>query len=257
MLSGILTALVVAAPQQDLSRHFTGIDGTFVLLNGRTGEFIRHNPARAAQRFPPCSTFKIPNTAILLESGAAPDLDYRLPYDPKLAQAREDWRRDHTLRSAYSSSVLWYYQALSRRVGLTKERDFVRRFGYGNQNTSGGLATEGRPFWVDGTLRISANEQVAFLKRLHEGQLGLSARTTRLTAEAMLAESTPTWRLRAKTGACHPTGEPVTLWYVGYVEKGTDVYYFALQMSDRNYDRLFSQRITKAREILSELGILR
>src|SRR5687768_304065 len=70
----------------DLSHHFAGLNGTFVLLNGTTSEYIRHNPARAAERFPPCSTFKIPHTAILLESGAAPDPTFVLKYDPALNQ---------------------------------------------------------------------------------------------------------------------------------------------------------------------------
>ncbi len=43
-----------------------------MLLDGQTGAFTRWNAARADQRFAPCSTFKIPNTAILLETGAAP-----------------------------------------------------------------------------------------------------------------------------------------------------------------------------------------
>jgi beta-lactamase class D len=244
------------ASTRDLARHFDGITGTFVLLNGATGEYHRYNPARAAVRYPPCSTFKIPNTAILLESGAARDPDHSIKYDPALAVSRPEWAKDHTLRSAYSASVLWYYQALSRTAGQAVEDRFVRQFRYGNQNTSGGMTVTGRPFWVDGTLRISANEQVDFLKRLHEGALGLSERTTRLTKDIMVAETTPAWTLRAKTGACQPHGEDVSLWYVGSVEKASATYHFALQMGDTNYDRLFSQRVTKARAILKELGVL-
>ena len=240
----------------DLARHFAGITGTFVLLNGTTGEYQRYNAARAAVRFPPCSTFKIPNTAILLESGAARDPDHLITYDPALAVSRPEWAKDHTLRSAYAASVLWYYQALGRTAGQAVEDTFVRQFRYGNQNTSGGMNVTGRPFWVDGTLRISANEQVDFLKSLHEGALGLSARTTRLTKDIMVAETTPSWTLRAKTGACQPQGEDVSLWYVGSVEKTSATYHFALHMSDTNYDRLFPQRVTKAREILKALGVL-
>jgi beta-lactamase class D len=50
------------AAAQDLSRHFQGITGTFVLLDGQTGAFTRWNAARADQRFAPCSTFKIPRS---------------------------------------------------------------------------------------------------------------------------------------------------------------------------------------------------
>src|SRR5262249_16618101 len=57
----------------DLTHYFAGLHGTFVVLDGKTNQFIRYNPERAKARFSPCSTFKIPHTAILLESGAAPE----------------------------------------------------------------------------------------------------------------------------------------------------------------------------------------
>jgi beta-lactamase class D len=252
-----LVCLLAAKPAagQDLSKHFQGIDGTFVLLDGQTGAFTRWNAARADQRFAPCSTFKIPNTAILLETGAAPDPDFAVKYDPALKASREAWRHDHTLRSAYRDSVLWYYHALAKKAGLPAEARLVTQFGYGNADTSGGVAGD-RPFWIDGTLRISANEQVAFLKRLHDSRLGLAERTARLTKEIMIAEQGPAGTLRAKTGACQPAGDAqVTLWYVGYVEKPSGVWYFALELGDRDFERLFPMRISKAREILADLGV--
>ena len=259
LLALAVTALgLIAHPAaaQDLSRHFQGIEGTFVLLDGQTGAFTRWNAARADQRFAPCSTFKIPNTAILLETGAAPDPEFLVKYDPALKASREAWRRDHTLRSAYKESVLWYYHALSRKAGMPAEARLVKQFAYGNTDTGGGVSGE-RPFWIDGSLRISANEQVAFLKRLHENRLGLSERTARLTKEIMIAEQRPEGILRAKTGACNPAGDgQVTLWYVGYVEKPAGVWYFALEMGDKDFGTVFDQRVTKSRAILADLGIL-
>jgi beta-lactamase class D len=253
----VITLGLIAHPAaaQDLSSHFQGIEGTFVLLDGQTGAFTRWNAARADQRFAPCSTFKVPNTAILLESGAAPDPEFLVKYDPALKASREAWRKDHTLRSAYKDSVLWYYHALSQKAGMPAEARLVKQFAYGNTDTGGGVSAE-RPFWIDGSLRISANEQVAFLKRLHENRLGLSERTARLTKEIMIAEQRPEGILRAKTGACNPAGDgQVTLWYVGYVEKPAGVWYFALELGDKDFDRLFPIRVSKAREILADLGI--
>ena len=244
-----------SADDQNLRRHFTGLTATFVLLNGTTGDFIRYDPARADMRFPPCSTFKIPNTAILLESRAAPTPDHVVRYDPALKQTGV-WARDHTLRSAFKESTLWYYQTLARQAGQPVMAGFVTQFAYGNQITSGGVNTMGRPFWVDGSLRISANEQVQFLRRFYEGKLGLSDRTTTLTKEVMREEETPSWRLSAKTGACQPAGEPTSNWYVGFVEKGRDVYYFALHMADKNFGRAFAERATKARDVLTALGVM-
>lgn len=239
----------------DLARHFKGLNGTFVLLNGTTGEYIRYNPTRAAERFAPCSTFKIPHTAILLESGVAPDPTFTLAYDPALKQPN-NWARDFDLRGAFKASALWYYRAMARRLGMPAEREFVERLQYGNAATSGGLDAPGWVFWIDGSLRISPNEQVEFLRRLYEGRLGLSERAVRLTKDIMLAEETASWRLSAKTGACQPSGEDTSNWYVGFVEKRDAVYYFAVQMGDKDYGRAFSERISISRAILSELGIL-
>jgi beta-lactamase class D len=242
-------------PTADLARHFEGLDGTLVVLNGTTGEYIRHNATRAAQRFAPCSTFKIPHTAILLESGAAPDPNFTLKYDPALKQSN-NWARDFDLRSAFKASAVWYYHAMARRVGMPAERQFVERFQYGNADTSGGLDGAGGAFWLDGSLRISADEQVEFLRRFYEGKLGVSDRTTRLTKEIMIVEDNPSWRLSAKTGACQPAGESTSNWYVGYVERARVVYYFALQMGAKDYGRAYSERIPISRAILTQLGIL-
>jgi beta-lactamase class D len=120
---------------------------------------------------------------------------------------------------------------------MPAERQFVQRFQYGNADTSGGIDETGNPFWVDGSLRISADEQVEFLRRFYEARLGLSERTTRLTKEIMVAQDTSNW-------------------YVGYVEKAGTVYYFALQMGATDYGRAYSERIPITRAILTELGIL-
>jgi beta-lactamase class D len=135
------------------------------------------------------------------------------------------------------------------------ETQYVEQFGYGNKITSGGVDLDS-PFWIDGSLRISANEQVDFLKRFYESKLRLSARTTEITKQIMVAEQNDRWRLSEKTGACQPKGENVTLWYVGYVEKGRAVYYFAMQMAEKDFGELFKQRITKPRQILMDLGVL-
>ena len=252
----LLVPSASAQEQPDLARHFGDLDGTFVMLDASSGKYVRHNPKRAQERFAPCSTFKVPNTAILVESGAATGPDTVVKYDPALAQPTQ-WAKDFDLRGAFKASALWYYQALSRRAGIDTLRRYVERFDYGNRDVSGGIDRTGHPFWIDGSLRISANEQVEFLKRFYEGRLGLSPRTTTVTKEIMLTEEKPSYRLSAKTGACRPEGAPTSNWYVGYVEKGSAVYYFALQIGAKDFGRAYDGRIPISRAILADLGVLR
>ena len=105
----------------DLTPLMVGIEGTFVLYDKLRDRYVRYNEMRAADRFSPCSTFKIPNTLIGLETGAAKSAYMTIKWDqekhPKQSFwddlkriAGVDWARDHTLKSAFRNSVVWYYK---------------------------------------------------------------------------------------------------------------------------------------------------
>lgn len=144
----------------DLGGLFEGAEeATFVLLDLATGRAVRHDPARAAERFLPASTFKIPNTLIALETGTVDGPEHVIAWDsPAVPRERffpSSWARDQTLESAFRNSVYWYYQALARRIGPDAYREWLARFDYGNRNLGGGLDS----FWLEGDLVISADEQ--------------------------------------------------------------------------------------------------
>jgi len=248
--------LTTLAPAAGLSHHFQNLEATFILKNSNTKAITVHNPQRAKQRFPPCSTFKIPNTVIALESNIANGPDFLIPYDPALKLEGRGpngaWGKDNTLRSAYQNSVLWFYQAIARRAGLDTMTRFVRQFQYGDADTSGGVDK----FWIDGSLKISPEEQIAFLERLNTNKLGVKPATTAAAKDIMLAESGTGWKLYAKTGACREPNQPVALWYVGFVERGNTAHYFALEMAAQEYEPLMHQRIPKTKAILTELNLI-
>lgn len=252
----ILLTILAPLHSADLAHHFQNLEATFILKNSATQAITVHNPQRAKQQFPPCSTFKIPNTLIALETGIASGPDFLIKYDPALKQEGRgpngSWGKDHTLRSAYQNSVLWFYQEIARRAGLDAETRLVRQFRYGNMDTSGGVDK----FWLGNSLKISAEEQIAFLEHLNTNKLGVSPRTTSIAKDIMLADSGDGWKLYAKTGACREPNQPVALWYVGFVERAGATHYFALEMAAPEYEPLMHQRVPKTRTILTELKII-
>jgi beta-lactamase class D len=247
-----------AAAQPDLGAYFKNTAGTFVLYDLRRGRYLRHNPARAAERFSPYSTFKIPNSLIGLETGVIKDADYEIKWDAKKYPPHGDtlpftsWWQDQTLRTAFQRSAVWYYQELAKRVGARTMREFVSKLQYGNEDTSGGVDR----FWLNSTLKISADEQVEFLRKLHAGALPLSARSMGIVKEIMLLEQTPTYTLRAKTGG-GPLGARSLGWFVGYVETTDNVYFFATQIEGENYLAIRDERTRLTRAILTDLGYMR
>ena len=250
-------AAVECDVRPELGKFFGAIEGAFVLLDGQTGSTLCHNPQRAATRFLPASTFKIPNSVIALDSGVASGPDFALAWDPKtaprLAWWPAAWARDHTLRTALPDSVVWYYQELARRIGPGRMQTYLDRFAYGNRDISGGIDR----FWLTGGLRISAGEQVRFLRQFYFGELGVSPRATRIARDLLVLEETPAYRLSGKTGwaGVGESDAPQVGWLVGYLERGGAVYFYATNIEIKSAaDAKARLGITKA--VLGHLGLL-
>ncbi len=216
--------------RSDLGTFFHGRDSAFVLFDQKANHYIRYNPERCAEGFLPASTFKIMNAMIGLETGVIPDENYVIQWDGTHYQVPE-WNRDHTLKSAVQYSVVWYFQELARRVGKENIQHYVDAVGYGNKDISGNLDS----FWLDGSLRISADQQVEFLKRLYTGKLPFSERSMTIVKDLIIQEKTDTYTLRGKTGSVVRV-DKYQGWFVGWLETKDNVYFFATNLETSNPD---------------------
>jgi beta-lactamase class D len=246
-------------PTPDWSRLLGGAAGCIEVVQASTGEVVRNDAARCAQRLRPFSTFKIPNALIGLETGVVQDAETVLRADPKLHPPdpswRKEWQGEHTLRSAVEVSCFPWFQELARRVGAERMRDWVHRLGYGNESIEG---TKGAidDFWVRGKLAISADEQIAFLRKLHDGALPVSPRAAAIVTDIIAIEKTPKHTLRGKTGSGRVDDGRWLGWLVGWVETADDVYYFAVNLDGTDWETVRDGRISAARGALAALRII-
>jgi beta-lactamase class D len=241
---------IVARPLWQKHFDARNMRGTFVLLEPAKDRYLVYNEARARQRFLPASTFKIPNALIGLELGSITDENEVFHWDgkPKPIAA---WERDHTLASGMRESTIWMFQEIARRTGRERMREGLDRLDYGNRDIGGGIDL----FWLQGSLRVSAMEQVDFLRKLAEGGLAMSQRSQRLVRHALIVEKTPAYTLYAKTGTANPAKDPVS-WWVGWIEKkGRPAAYFAMNFTPTK-DTGYQDRFTLTRAILDETGAL-
>ena len=122
-------------------------------------------------------------------------------------------------------STVWVYQQFAREIGEVREKEYLTRIQYGNADLSGGVDR----FWLDGALRISAMEQVDFLRKLYRNELPFKVEHQRLVKDIMIVEAGRDWILRAKTG-WQARVEPQIGWWVGWVETPTGAVIFALNI---------------------------
>ena len=233
----------VADVNPDLENYFQGFDGAFVLYDMNNNHYTRYHPEKCAEQLLPASTFKIMSALIGLETGAIPDENYILAWDGTQYDYPV-WNQDHTLKTAFRDSVVWYYQEVARRIGKEKMRQYIDAVGYGNQDITGNPDS----FWLDGAIRISADEQVELLKRLYEGDLPFSERSMTIVRAMMILETDGTYQLSGKTGS----GLTDTLyvgWFVGYEEVAGNVYFFAVNITGSSPQAKGS----KAKEILLDI----
>jgi beta-lactamase class D len=201
-----------------------GIDGTLVITSLKSGQTYIHNDVRASQRFSPASTFKVMNTLIAVEEKAIADERDVFKWDGHVYDL-PGWNHDQTLASAFGVSCVWCYQDLARRVGAEKYALYLKQSDYGELQEH----FETTMFWLDGSLQISALEQVRFLEKVVRRVLPFSEAAYGVLQQIMLTEKTPAYSLWAKTGWATKV-KPQVGWCVGYVETPKDVWLFALNM---------------------------
>ena len=147
-------------------------------------------------------------------------------------------------------SLFWF---MVHTLGETVERmrEGLKKLGYGNMEI-GNVVDR---FWLDGPLAISAVEQTEFLYRLVKGSLPISPNALRAVKEITLLEKTETYELHGKTGWLSSRTPPQTGWWVGWIERESKVYPFALNI-DMMSDGDAAKRISIGRECLKVLGKL-
>lgn len=211
---------LLSANENNLKNIFdkTNINGTIVISSLNSNENYIYNNPRAIKRYIPVSTFKIPNTLIALEENVIKDEYEIIKWDGKI-RSYNFWNKDQNLQSAMSVSCVWCYQRFAKEIGNDKYLTYLDKIDYGNHKTGSDVTT----FWLEGDIKISAMEQIVFLKKLYKNELPFKQKNIDITKKILIVTQTKDYTIRAKTGFSGTIG-----WYVGYVETKNSVWFFAL-----------------------------
>lgn len=229
-----------------------GVEGCFALKDDSGNRLLEYQPGRCQKGFPPKSTFKIPHALIALEEGVLKNEKQVIRWDGT-PQPVESWNQDQTLATAIQYSCVWFFSELTTRIDTLTYTDYLKKFGYGNQDVSGPPAH----FWLYGNLRISAEQQVNFLRRFYHQELGISNRSIRKVKELILLEKNEDYALYGKTGGGPVDEHKNIMWLVGYVEKPENVYFFAMNFTCPEFNRETSgARMEIVRAVLRKLKII-
>lgn len=208
-----------------------------ILLDAASGEPLVEQGDCGA-RVTPASTFNIAVSLLGYDAGILRDAHSpALPFRQGYADWLPSWRTTTDPTDWIRNSTVWYAQQVTTRLGLEGLQSYVRRFGYGNQDLSGGV-TEA---WIGSSLRISPREQAHFLRKLVRRELGIDPHAYDMTASLLRLPALPNgWDVHAKTGTAllvAPEGaaDPDLSygWFVGWASKGGRTIVFARMVLDQ------------------------
>lgn len=244
--------------------YFQNLKGCFLLYNIKTKNFEKViNDDVCREQFPACSTFKVPLAVIAFDSGVLKDENVILKWDG-IKGIREETNRDHNAKTWMRDSVVWFSQRITSKLGSKKFQKYLDDFNYGNKDITAGITTA----WIispskEKALKISAYEQVDFMKKLWTNALPVTERSMKLTQDiTFIEESAKGYRLSGKTGSgFYDKEQKLNLgWFVSHIQNGEQEYIAVTTLSDltpvsevKHYGGPRAKELTK--NILEDQGL--
>jgi beta-lactamase class D len=248
--------------EKNIGKYFTekNVTGCFGLYNNATNQFTVYNKSRFADSsYLPVSTFKIVNSLIGLQTGVISSDSMVIKWDG-MKRERESWNKDLTMYEAFRVSAVPYFQEVARRIGKERMEYWLDTLNYGAgiKDTAFRILTALDTFWLDNSLKITADEQLGLMKRLYFNQLPFFKTYQETVKMAMLMENDANYRLGYKTGwGKTESGIDIT-WVVGWIEENNHPFFFVLNMESKTPGAdIPAIRMSILKDILKEQGFFR
>lgn len=235
--------------------HDNLVEGTFGILNNSNGQFTIYNLKRFKDSaYLPASTFKIINSLIALETGKITDEKMVIKWDG-ITRNIPDWNQDLTMEQAFKFSSVPYYREVARRIGKDTMQFWLDTLGYGaryEKAVIGKLDT----FWLDNSVKVTADEQLGLVKKLYFDQLPFQKRSMRIVKDVMVMEKNANYTMAYKTGWGFRENGNSLGWIIGWVVENQHPYFFALNIEGAHEMDMPGIRMKILNGILKQLGFL-
>jgi len=232
------------------------VTGTFGLYDNGTGQFIIYNLSRFKDSaYLPASTFKIINSLIGIETGRIVNEKMVIKWDGVVRKfpngdSATAWNKDLTMEEAFKVSAVPYYQEVARRIGKDTMQHWLDSLKYGNHK----IGTKVDMFWLDNSLKITADEEMGLVKRLYFGQLPFQKRSQDIVKKVMLQESNANYKLSYKTGWGFRENGNALGWIVGWIEENQHPYFFVMNVEGDPQTQMTTLRLDILKSILKKQG---
>jgi beta-lactamase class D len=166
-----------------------------------------------------------------------------------------EWNRDLSMEQAFKASAVPYYQEVARRIGKDTMQFWLDTLGYGSRYQKPKIGKVDT-FWLDNSVKVTADEQLGLVKKLYFDQLPFQKRSMRIMRDVMVMEKNSNYTLAYKTGWGFRENGNSLGWIVGWVVENQHPYFFSLNLEGPQNMQMAETRINILKGILKQLGFL-
>lgn len=239
---GLLLALFSCSPNNvtednSLKQYFDEhqVTGTFGQFDNTRGEFTIYDLSRFADSvYVPGNSFDIVNSLIAIETGIMKNdssvIEGRGNFWDVYANISSYCSADLSLHEAFRGNCTGHFRRLAVRIGKDTMQRWIDSLGYGRRY--------GKPvinridsFWLDNSMKISADEQLGLIKKIYFEQLPVKAWAQRTVSKMMLVEENNLYKLAFKIGTgrnYNGHNSHAIAWVIGWIEENKHPYPFVL-----------------------------
>lgn len=202
----------------ELGKYFdsANVKGSFALFNNGTGDFTIYNLNRYKDSvYSPAATFNMVQALIALETGVVSDENMTIQLDTAVS-----------MEAAFKQTQTPYFQEVAKRMGKDTLQFWLDSLSYGNHQIGKSIDS----FWLNNTLKLTADEQLGLVKKLFFNQLPFQKRTHEIVRKMMLQESNANYQLSYKEGVTLNENGTQLAWIVGWIEENKHPYFFVLNL---------------------------
>ncbi len=232
----------------DLQKYFETYDGTFVLYNMNDDMYSVYNYDNSIKRVSPNSTYKIYSGLSALENNIITPENSILEWDG-VNRYYDEWNRNLDINTAMASSANWYFDELNKLNGINSLKNDFEKIKYGNCNFNGGYNS-----YLESSLKISALEQVEILNNFYNNTYCFDYKNIETIKNSLKLYDFGDTVIYGKTGTGRVNERDINGWFIGFVEKNDNVYFYALNIQS-NKNATGIKAMNMALEILKELKI--
>jgi beta-lactamase class D len=182
-----------------------GVVGSFALLENGSGKFtianLSHYKDSASS---PLNSFFILPSLIALDKGII----------------------NHNQASWVSMDSTAFYQNIINQIGRQSIIKTIDSIHYGK----GVVSAQLDQFWKDGSLKITADEQLGLIKRSFFKELPFQKRSQEIFKKMILKEDNSNYKLSYITSTDSVINNA---WVLGYEEENTHIYFFVLHTTSK------------------------